>query len=370
MKLLQIGKYFPPTYGGIETVTHDLHNFLNRSGVQADVLCVSEGKSRCELLFGGSIFRCRVNFKLKSAPISISFIMKFFAIARNYDVIHVHLPNPMAEVLLLFYSRPERIYVHWHADIDVQKYKYFAMIYKVLSKRLIKKAKMVIVPSNAHRENSYFKDIMAVKSVIVPFIYNLESNDKKGLDEGNFVYLDNKFVVLAVGRLIYYKGFEYLIEAAVMLPIDCIVVVVGCGPLEGALKKKVFDLGLIGKVVLLGSVSQARLNKLYDLCNVFCLPSIYRGEMYGIVQLEAMSHGKPVINTRIHGSAVHEVSLHDITGLTVPIMNPQAIYEAILYLKENREVLSRMGNAARNRILSFHSPGEVVNKLMAIYRSS
>src|SRR5262249_27304171 len=123
-------------------------------------------------------------------------------------------------------------------------------------------------------------------------------------------------IVLAVGRLVYYKGFEYLIRA--MRHVDGKLMIVGQGPLREALQMEIDCHGLRERVTLLGGIEDVL--PYYHACDVFVLPSISRTEAFGIVQLEAMACGKPVVNTTIP-TAAPSVSLSGLTGLSVPPAN-------------------------------------------------
>ena len=102
-------------------------------------------------------------------------------------------------------------------------------------------------------------------------------------------------IILGVGRLVYYKGFKYLIQA--MREIDATLLIVGDGPLRRELSNLANETGILGKVHLLGKLDDVR--PYYLAADVFALPSVARSEGFGIVQLEAMADSIPVVNTRL-----------------------------------------------------------------------
>src|SRR5204862_3945310 len=154
-------------------------------------------------------------------------------------------------------------------------------------------------------------------------------------------------IVLAVGRLVYYKGFEYLIRA--MKSVDGRAVIVGDGPLRDELRNLAIACGVSDRVVFAGEISGKDLISYLHAADVFALPSITRSEAFGIVQLEAMACGKPVINTNLD-SGVPSVSLDGITGLTVPPADSEALAAAINKLFDNDDLRSRYGDAGRTRV--------------------
>src|SRR5690242_11962994 len=142
-------------------------------------------------------------------------------------------------------------------------------------------------------------------------------------------------IVLAVGRLVYYKGFEYLIRA--MRQIDGTLILIGDGPLRQGLERAAREMGIGERVVFAGEIHNSRLAPYYHAADVFVLPSIARTEAFGIVQLEAMACGKPIVNTRLD-SGVPFVSIDGLSGITVPPRDHVALGRAITVLLDDAEL--------------------------------
>ena len=175
---------------------------------------------------------------------------------------------------------------------------------------------------------------------------------------------DNDKVVLFTGRLVLYKGVNFLIDAASNL--EAHVLIVGDGPLRPMLQKKIETLGMQSRVRLLGRVSDAELSSLYSLADLFVLPSISPTEAFGVVQLEAMAHGVPVVNTNLP-SGVPSVSVHGVTGLTVPPGDAGALRDAIIAILSNDALRDEFSKNAQERVHLF-SRSVVLDKMLCLYK--
>ncbi len=122
-------------------------------------------------------------------------------------------------------------------------------------------------------------------------------------------------LIFSVGRHVYYKGFDVLIRA--MQRLDADLWIGGHGPLTMSLVRLAHDLGLAERVQFVGFIPDPLLVAYFETCDVFCMPSVERSEQFGLVQLEAMHCGKPVVTTRL-GTGVEYVTLDGETGLLVP----------------------------------------------------
>jgi len=173
-------------------------------------------------------------------------------------------------------------------------------------------------------------------------------------------------IVMSAGRLVYYKGFDYLIRA--MAQVDGTLLIVGSGPLRDDLGQLVRSLNLEGRVVFLGQIPDDELIACYHAADVFALASCARSEAFGIVQIEAMAAGLPVVNTSLD-SGVPFVSIHEETGLTVPPADPEALAQAINLLLDNPELRRSLGDRARERARREFSLDVMTSRTLALYES-
>jgi glycosyltransferase involved in cell wall biosynthesis len=363
MKVLHLGKLCPPNEGGIEVFSFDLLEALNKKGIKADLLCFGE-TTREDNYNGFKCFACKTNLKFNAAPISYDYIKTFRKIVRHYDIIHVHSPNPLAEILTLITDK--KVIINWHSDIVRQKISYF--FYKPIQQKVLKKADKIIATSPEYLNTSkqiknYKHKIIAIPLGLNPKRLNINEEDLRKFDEIK-EKINNKKVVLAVGRLVEYKGFEYLVEASQFLKDDIIVLIAGGGPMYGTLKNKIEKLNLKDKILLLGRVDNVSVYM--KNCDVLCLPSISRNESFGLVLVEALYFGKPLVTTNVEGSGMNYVNKHNDTGLIIPPKNSKALAEAINTILSNEKLYEKFSKNALERFKEFEID-LVADRIIEVY---
>ncbi|WP_411683432.1 glycosyltransferase [Aeromonas caviae] len=337
MRILEVGKLYPPFWGGIETVVYDMSTVLKQEGYDVDVLCVSDNNSSSEEIVDNvKIYRCASFLHLASTYLSVEFIKVWWKIRSNYDVIHFHLPNPLA-LLAFFLFKPRKnckVIVHWHSDIVKQKILKIPFI--PLQNHLLTRCYKIIATSEnyakASRDLVYYLDKVKVIPIGIDGGKMEASPEAIDIIKKRFM---GKFIIFSLGRHVYYKGFEYLIEAAKYLDDRYVVLLGGQGELTEDLQRKIYKHNLAERVKLLGKISAQELPAYFNAADVFCLPSVERSEAYGVVQLEAMACGTPVVCTDINGSGVSWVNKHQVTGLVVPVKNAKELAASFSYLYEN-----------------------------------
>jgi glycosyltransferase involved in cell wall biosynthesis len=270
------------------------------------------------------------------------------------------MPHPFVNIIINIFSVSKgRIALYWHGDIS--KYKKLLWLYKSFLITLIKKSAAVIAPTSIHLDQSVFSSLFLGKKYVIPFPLNINC------ERSEYKFFENKKVIFSCGRLIYYKGFENLIEAAIYLPDSCVIKIAGDGPLRGQLQNKIEGLHLTEKVFLLGRISDEDLSKELKECYLFCLPSNNAAEMFGVVQVEAFACGKPVVSTNIARSGVSEVNINGTTGYTVEVNNPKDLADAIKKLLEDELLYEEFSYKAIERARYFTSK-EIIDKYISLFQ--
>lgn len=371
IRVLQVNKFYYPVTGGIERLVKQYSEELSQfEDIEVEVLACREerGKTQIETINGVKVSRMSSWGTYFSCPLSFSFIREFRRKARIADVIEIHVPFPLADFALSFTRIRGRVMVHWHSDIVKQEKVMFLL--KPFMKRLLNRADTIITATEGHIKGSKYLPPYATKCRVIP--YGLEPSDYNPEDiRADYRnYLGSKLnqtasrKALFVGRLVYYKGVEVLIEAFRNVS-DTELFIIGTGPLSDELKNKSKTLGLEDRIHFLDYVSDEELKAAYNDCDFFVLPSIQRSEAFALVQTEAMIYGKPVINTRLD-SGVPYVSLDKETGITVEPNNPEELSRAINTLAQDDNLRQKYGEAARRRVLEVFNERKVIKQLYTL----
>jgi len=232
--------------------------------------------------------------------------------------------------------------------------------------RFLKRADVIVVATQGHIDGSDYLHKYREKCVIIPYGVDkvIETNGDKYLKISSLAYKET-INMLFVGRLVYYKGCEVLLKAFSQIE-GAELTIIGNGELEDKLKEEAKEHGIADKVHFHRNVREEQLNQAFEKCDVFILPSIAKSEAFGIVQIEAMAYGKPIINTNLP-SGVPYVSLDQITGLTVPPNDVQALADAMKWMVEHEEERIEMGRKARERVKECFQMEDMLKRVLEVY---
>lgn len=349
--------------GGIETHLELLCNALRKS-VDLRVLVANDGpRTATEMAGQVRISRLGTICALASAPICPRMASQIRA--SKADLVHVHLPNPMAVLAFLASGHSGPLVITYHSDIVRQKL--LGKLFQPLLHAALKRSAGIIVTSPNYLETSHVLSEHRERCRVIP--YGIRASDFDEVSSGTVERVrqeHGKRLIVSVGRLVYYKGFEFLIHA--MTQISARLLIIGDGPLRNGLEQLAASLDIRNRVVFLREKQNLDLAPYYHAADVFVLPSVARSEAFGIVQLEAMACGKPVINTNLP-TGVPFVSLDGVTGLTVPPGDPKALADAINALLDNPALAAAYGNAGRQRIQQYFTVESMAERTLELYNS-
>ncbi len=366
IKVLQLGK-FHPIKGGVERVMFTFMQGLAARKISCDMLCASDDEDVGTTTFNrySKLIKSKTATKRHSTMISFRMIYRLRLIANNYDIIHIHHPDPMAALALLLSGYKGKVVLHWHSDILKQKF--LLNFYRPIQAWLIRRADLILGTTPIYVEESPFLQGVKSKIAYLPIGVRERCPEEDLVAKIRNQYPGKK-IVYSMGRLVEYKGFEYLISAADYLPNDYVILIGGKGPERGRLQDLVKEKGLEDKVKILGFIPSEVESAYYGACDVFCLSSIIRTEAYAIVQVEAMSAGKPIVATKIKGSGVAWVNEDGVSGLNVPPKDSKAIAEAVQKICSNEEVYNKFCLGAKYRFKRLFTKNQMLDGLIDFYK--
>ncbi|MEA1927000.1 MAG: glycosyltransferase [Candidatus Auribacterota bacterium] len=364
MRVLQVGKFYYPYRGGMETYLRDLCLWL-KDRVDLKVLVSNTSRRTVQdTVEGVNVIRAGRWGRVASTSLCPSFprLLKQNA----GDIISIQHPDPLAAVSYLLAHPHGKLVVVYQSDIIKQKLT--KLLYHPFLFSFLARADTVIVTSPLYMADSPVLRRFREKCVVIPIgidpdYYLLTPAIEEKVREIHRAHGNR--IVLFVGRLALYKGIEYLLKA--MEEVDGKLLVIGKGDRFRALAMMVASHHLEDKVFFMSEVSQSNLLAYLHACSVFCLPSISRNEAYGIVQLEAMACSRPVVSTRLD-TGVNYINLDRETGLVVPPQDPGKLRDALNRLLDNPELSEKLGRQGRERVEQEFTKEKMAEKTYRLYQ--
>lgn len=367
MRIVHWAKYYPPEWGGTEGITYDLAVGASAAGHEVEVVAFTRDNAREEEDRGVVVRRAKVALRVDTQPLSYRWARLAVRAARTADVVHIHAPNLLAAMLLPFVPRRVRIVTHWHTDL-VDK-GLLGRLTRPLELLMARRTDVLLATSATYAEASPVLSRFPKTTAVVPLgvADAALAPASPSVPAAIAAFLAGRPMVLAVGRTVPYKGFEYLIRAAAEMRSDAAVVIVGSGPLEEDHKRLVAELGVGERVLMAGRLAPPDLQALFRAATLYAMSSCKRSEAFGIVMLEAMAHGLPIVATRIEGSGVAWVAGEGETGPIVPSADPTALAEAIDALIADPERRAALSSRARDRYERLFTPERMLSTVQALY---
>ncbi len=309
LRVLQLGKQYFPHTGGIEATMQQIAEGI-QGEVESFVLVAQErGRAYTKVVRGVPVYYAKSLGVVASLPISWDLVRYLCKHAAEYDVIHLHMPFPLGDLACFLSGFKGKLILYWHSDIVRQKKS--MVFYKPLMNWTLKRADAIAIATQENIDGSPYVKPFENKCVLIPFGLRKEwdeKSDRYWIKRTDISEEENSGVLrlLFIGRFVYYKGCDILISAMEKIKTEFLedmkdirLTMVGSGVLEEELKQRVQNSGLNENVEFVGKISDDMLEEEIRQCQVLVFPSIANSEAFGLVQLEAMAFGKPVINTSL-----------------------------------------------------------------------
>jgi rhamnosyl/mannosyltransferase len=356
--------------GGIENHMRVLADAQRAQGLDVQVLVTNTGRATVqETVDGVPVTKTGRQLNISSAPISLGFYPALWRLEQGIDIAHAHLPYPPGELGHLLLGRSRGLVLSYHSDIVRQRL--LGALYSPFLRLLLRRAGRIAVASPAYIESSPFLAPVAEKCRVLPYGIDLEAFAPSPAVQQAADALRARHaprpILTFVGKFRHYKGVDVLLAA--MRTLDAHLLIIGSGPLEADLRSQAEASGILDKVTFMGEVSDAdKLVALYA-SDLFVLPSTNRAEAFGIVLIEAMACGLPLVSTEL-GTGTSFVNQHEVTGLVVPPNDAPALAAAIAQLLANPAWRSRLAAAAYARVRAEFSRATMVQRMLDLYHET
>jgi glycosyltransferase involved in cell wall biosynthesis len=368
IRVLTFGRFADDNYGGLERYVFELSRALEAEVQFVNI--VAQRGARPDVPMAGETVYARPLASLGGTPVCPS--MPWHALRRHwrqpFDIVHLQFPaDPMAHLASELLPGSVKRVIGWHSDIVRQQR--LLMLYRPLLSRTLRRADAIIAATPAHISSSAQLEPVrhSGKFRIVPYGFDLARfAQRPALADEIRRRLGARFLVFALGRHVYYKGFEFLIRALANLP-GAALALGGQGPLTSELQRTAREAGVVERVHFVGRIPDQDLPAWYHACDAFCLPSVEPAEAFGIVQVEAMACAKPVVCCELN-NGVTWVNRDGQTGLVVPPADANALAAALSRLLLDASLRSRLGEAGRRRAFAEFTSAAMAKATLAVYR--
>lgn len=375
LRVLHIGKYYPPHRGGMESFLADLVDQQRASGIEARAIVHGDPQPHDPPW----IIRVPVQITLVFAPIALGFPLALWRALRRFkpDVIHLHMPNNAAFwALVVPGARRVPWVVHWHSDVLISRWDWLLsacyQLYRPFEYKLLQASEAILATSPPYMAASQPLQRWLYKTIAVPLGLKplAQEHAASAAHASAAAWGDAALRVLSVGRLTYYKGFDTLISAVAGYP-QVRLLIAGEGEQRAMLQDLIAQERAAqgcANVQLLGAVSEEEKHALFNSCDVFALASRERTEAFGLVLVEAMQHGKPCIVSDLEGSGMSWVVSQAGGGRCYAPEQVQAWKRAIEQCMASKSQLMAMGQSAKAAAQSRFTIAQCAQRIDHLYR--
>jgi len=368
IRVLTFGRFADDNFGGLERYVFELARALQGEVEYVNIVARRGGRPDTPIV--GETVYARPLASLGGTPVCPT--MPWHALCRHwrrpFDIVHLQFPaDPMAHLAYGLLPRRVKRVISWHSDIVRQQA--LLRFYRPFLDRTVRAADAVIAATPAHISSS--AQLAAVPDParfhVVPYGFDLSRfRERPALADELRRRWRGRRLLFALGRHVYYKGFEFLIRALAEVP-GTVLALGGQGPLTAELRRVAAEAGVADRVEFVGRIPDTDLPAWYHACDVFCLPSVEPAEAFGIVQVEAMACGRPVVCCQL-GNGVNWVNPDGETGLTVAPKDAAALGAALRRLLADDALRARLGEEGRRRAYRMFSAESVAAGTLAVYR--
>jgi len=364
-------------HGGTEIAAYYLALEMAKKGNNVHVFTSSiDYRDSDEIEKDMKIHRYGTNFKIASANVALKLINK--PLKYNLDIVHSHSPIPYSDLPAMFYAKKKKVPYVLTYQFDGQETggsfvrNTGVKVYnRYLLKKVLNYADMIIATTQSYAKESMFLRYYQDKITIIPNGINIEEFNRGYSKEECRKKLGlptDKHIILFFGSLVAYKGPDILLRAFSMVKnsiSDVQLVFAGRGEMLEELKIISRKFNLERDITFAGFVSEDLKPLYYTAADIFCLPSTNLGESFGIVNLEAIACGTPVVSTRLGG--IPDVIEEGKNGLLAEPNNEKSLAEKLIQLLEDDDLARKMGDYGKQKVNDY-SWERIAEKTEDVYK--
>lgn len=356
MNVLQLAKYYPPVYGGIELVEKMMTKAHRENGDQM-IICAFSGSVKEDTgEFGETVLRLKESFNLIGAPFSPEFCFRFKKIILSYKIhrIYVHLPNPFMHEIVLRHkkflaSHKVEVIAIYHSDI-VNK-SFLGALYSAYFRFTSKVYDRIVVSSKELWDSSStLKPLPLEKRVVLPFC----------IEEAHVTKSQHPFKnkLISIGRLVPYKGFDFLINTFNNTEYE--LHIIGDGPLRAQLESMAAP-----NIKFHFKIGHEQKNQLLAESDVVVIGSRNRAEAFGMSIVESFSLAIPVVAPKLD-TGVNFLVQNEKTGMVYEVENSAQLLSCVERLKNNPEYYKKLSEGCSRFYQENLTFGKFKEKLLNI----
>ena len=348
MRIVQTPARFYPYIGGVETVVYHLSRKQVKAGHEVTVVCADESKGGPGDVEGVKVVRLPYPFKIANTNVTPGLMAALEHL--DCDVIHTHLPCPWSADISAMWARRRKkpLFLGYYNDIvgrgvnDLVARAYNGFMLD----RLLGSCERIFVAHSRYLDYSPYLKRWRVKVRVLPFGVDTERFMPVSIPSGRAPVIS---ILTKLDQYHRYKGLDVLFEALSGCAADFKLQVAGEGELRGHYEALAKGKGLGGKAVFHGAIKEEKLAEFYAGTDIFVLPSTSASqEGFGLVALEAMACGRPVVVSEIAGVA-DDVSRSG-AGIVVRPGDGGSLREALEALLSDVRMREEMGVRARKLV--------------------
>lgn len=350
-------------HGGTEIAAYNLAIEMAKIGNEIDVFTTSiNSKNSIEIYPHMRIHRHATSFKIASANASLKLIYK--PLNYDLDIVHAHSPIPYSDLPALLYAKRKKVPFILTYQFDGQetggsfmRNTGVSLYNKVFINKVLSSADVIIATTQSYADESPFLKNYKDKIVIIPNGINIDevtttlSKEESRTETG--LPCDTKFI-LFFGSLVSYKGPDILLKAFNIVKKEISevkLIFAGRGPMLEELQELTRKFDLENDVIFLGFVEEEKKPLYYKAVDIFCLPSTNMAESFGIVNLEAMASGIPIVSSNLGG--IPDIVQDGENGLLAEPRDPDSLARALMKLLKNDELRHEMGEKGRKMVKKY-----------------